>query len=73
MSVADAMDPYKTLVESAGATFIAVKDGCVFFRDGEGPTLSLYSFACTPENIRLCLKNAREPVVGFEPLLPTEK
>jgi hypothetical protein len=40
------MEPYKTLVEAAGATFIAVKDGCVYFRDGaDSPTLSLYTTA----------------------------
>jgi hypothetical protein len=57
-----------------GATFIAVKDGCVSFSDdGSGDAvISLYCFACTPENIHLSLKNAREPVVGFEPLETTE-
>jgi hypothetical protein len=33
----------------------------------------LYLPAVTAENVRLTLKNLREPVVDFEPLLPTEK
>jgi hypothetical protein len=68
------MIDYKALIEAAGAVFIAVRDGVVYFRDGDGPTLSLYCFACTRANILLSLKNSREPQpVGFEPLLPSEK
>ena len=33
---------------------------------------NLYVWAVTPENVELTLKNAREPVVSFEPLLPAE-
>lgn len=51
----------RELVERAGAEFVGVQDGAVLFRDRDGGALlKLYSFACTLENIRLSLKNARE-------------
>ncbi len=68
------MEPYKTLVEGAGAQFIDVRGNVVRFRDPEtGTLLSLYTFALRSiEDVRLALKSVREPVVPFDPLLPTE-
>lgn len=64
---------YKQIVEGAGAQFLRVENGIVYFRDGDGATLSLYAFACTPENVSLALKAAREPQpAGFEPLARAE-
>jgi hypothetical protein len=34
--------------------------------------LNLYVWAVTRENVELALKNAREPVTDFEPLLPSQ-
>jgi len=75
-SVMNTTSDYKATVESAGAHFISndVSRNTVFFwNEDKTRVLSLYTHACTPENVRLTLKDAREPVVDFEPLLPTEK
>jgi hypothetical protein len=53
-------------VESNGARYIGERDGIIYFRADDGPFISLYSFACTPENVRLALKNVREPTEPFE-------
>jgi hypothetical protein len=60
-------------VSEAGAEYIGVCDGSVRFRDPEtGVVLSLYTHALrSVEDVRLALKASREPVVDFEPLLPT--
>ena len=64
---------FRIAVENAGAEFVSVKDGCVYFRDPQtGEMLSLYCFACTAENLKLSLKDKREKVLDFPPLLPTE-
>jgi hypothetical protein len=45
---------------------------CYFWNETETRVLSLYVWACTPANVELALKDAREPQpVGFEPLLPS--
>jgi hypothetical protein len=68
------MTNYQQIVESAGAEFIDVDERSVRFRDPKtGSILSLYRFALrSTQDIHFALKNAREPVVGFEPLVPTE-
>jgi hypothetical protein len=60
--MSEATDQFvRQLVERAGADFIGIQDGAVLFRDRDGGSLlKLYVFACTIENIRLSLKNARE-------------
>jgi hypothetical protein len=63
---------YRQIVEEAGAVFVRVDKNSVYFRDREDEVvLSLYSFALTAENVRLALKNHREPTHDFAPLLPT--
>ena len=60
-------------MQAAGAVFLAESNGTVIFRDPEsGQTLTLYSFAVTPETVSLTLKNAREPIRDFAPLAPSE-
>jgi hypothetical protein len=63
---------YKRLVESAGAEFVAVRNGTVFFLDPQDRArLSLYVHALRSiDDVHLALKNHREPALGFEPLLP---
>jgi hypothetical protein len=64
---------YRELVEQAGAEFIGVERNSVLFRDGDGPTLTLYTFACrSVEDVALALKGAREKRLDFPPLLPRE-
>ena len=43
-----------------------------FYDETETRVLSLYLSALTIENVRLALKDARERVHDFPPLLPTE-
>jgi hypothetical protein len=45
---------------------------CYFWDETETRVLSLYVWAVTPENISLALKDAREKVLDFPPLLPME-
>jgi hypothetical protein len=64
---------YRVLVEQAGAEFIGVEKNSVLFRDGDGRTLTLYTFACrSAEDVVLALKGAREKRLNFPPLLPKE-
>jgi hypothetical protein len=64
---------FRIVIENAGAEYRGIKDGYVFFLDPQSMAmLSLYQFACTPENVRLGLKEAREKVLDFPPLMPTE-
>jgi hypothetical protein len=68
------LSDYKAIIEAVGGKFISidVSRNTVFFWDeAETKVLSLYLFAVTVENVRLTLKDAREPVADFEPLLPT--
>lgn len=52
---------FRIIVENAGAEFRGIQNGAVIFVDPQSMAmLSLYCFACTPENVRLSLKNARE-------------
>jgi hypothetical protein len=70
------LSDYKATIEAAGGKFISAdmaRNTVFFWDETETKVLSLYLSACTPENVRLSLKNLREPVVDFEPLLPTEK
>jgi hypothetical protein len=67
------MRDHRTICECAGAEYIRTDaNGVVFFRCREsGRTLSLYAFALrSPDDVRFALKNVREPVFDFEPLLP---
>jgi hypothetical protein len=68
------MDTSKTLVESAGAEYVAERDGVVYFRACDDcATISLYAFALrSTEDVRLALKARLEPVADFPPLLPSE-
>jgi hypothetical protein len=67
------MDTSKTLVESAGAEYVAERNGIVYFRSVDGVTISLYAFALRSiDDVELALKATREPVVDFPPLLPIE-
>jgi hypothetical protein len=67
------LSDYKAIIEGGGGKFISMHDNTVFFWDEkETRVLSLYISALTIENVRLTLKNCREPVVDFEPLLPTD-
>jgi hypothetical protein len=65
---------FKKIIESAGAEFVRVENGSVFFTDPQsGARLSLYLFALDAENVRLSLKGAREPQpIGFESLARAE-
>jgi hypothetical protein len=60
---------YKSLVERAGATFIRLRGGAVFFSDGNsGRTLSLYLAACRSiADVQFALKADREQVHEFGP------
>lgn len=61
---------FRQMIVDAGAEFVGVFGNKVRFCDAEtGAVLSLYTFSCTPENIRLTLKDTREKV---PPLLPAE-
>jgi hypothetical protein len=73
--VSESLDHHhQSLVENAGAEFLWVYEGAVFFRDRQaGAKLSLWCFACNAENILLTLKEARETVLDLPPLEPTEK
>jgi hypothetical protein len=63
----------QTVVESAGATFVAEREGVVYFRADDGMTISLYAFALRSiDDVELALKSHRERVLDFEPLLPTK-
>jgi hypothetical protein len=68
------MSQFQKLILEAGAEYIGTRGDSVVFRDPQTlTTLSLYTHALrTVHDVRLALKSAREPVVGFEPLLPTE-
>lgn len=60
---------YKAIIEAEGCEFLGLENGVVRFRDPlSGLRLSLYTFCCDAETVRLTLKNTRTPVVGFEPL-----
>jgi hypothetical protein len=64
---------YREIIEREGCEFLGVENGCVAFRDPQtGLRLSLYTFSCDEECVRLTLKNTRTPTVDFPPLLPTE-
>ena len=63
---------YRELIEQAGAEFLAVRGGCVFFSDPvSGKSLSLYVFACrSVQDVELSLKGAREKILEFQPWTP---
>jgi hypothetical protein len=65
---------YEQLILEAGAEYLGERDGVVRFRDSEsGVVVRLYARALkTAADVAMALKNAREPVVGFEPLERTE-
>ena len=70
------MSDYKSIIEAGGGKFISIdaSRNTVFFWSEDGTrVLSLYLSAVTPENVRLTLKDAREPVADFPPLISTEK
>jgi len=60
----------REIVTSAGAEFLGVQGVCIYFRNPNGRTLSLYLKACTVENVSLSLKSDRERVLSFAPYLP---
>jgi hypothetical protein len=52
---------FKKVCESAGAVFLRVERGRVYFSSFVGePELCLYAFACTEINVRLTLKAQAE-------------
>jgi hypothetical protein len=52
---------FRQRIASAGAHFVALEDGKVYFQDTpDKPVISLYAFACDRENIRLAIKSQRE-------------
>ena len=52
---------FRNVVEQSGGVFIRLKNNVVHFSSGPGEeVLSLYSFACTPANVKLTLKAHRE-------------
>jgi predicted flavoprotein YhiN len=54
-------EPFRALIERAGAELVGVKTGEILFRaDAASPICSLYPFACNEENVRLALKSAAE-------------
>jgi hypothetical protein len=56
-------NPFRKIVEAAGAEFVAETPTLVFFRaSGDGRVMSLYRVACTGENVRLAIKSAHERV-----------
>jgi hypothetical protein len=61
---------FQAVVEGAGGRFVRFENNTVYFSDAEGRIHRLFSHACTAINVQLAIKNAREPVIGFEPLLP---
>lgn len=64
----------REMITSAGAEFIGVFGDRIRFCDSDtGAVLSLWVFACTPENVALTLKDCREKVLDFAPLEPTEQ
>jgi len=66
---------YKQIVEDGGGKFISAhpaQNTVYFYDETETRVLSLYLSALTIENVRLALKDARERVCDFPPLLPTE-
>lgn len=68
------MSNAEKLVLEGGGEYLGLRGGNVRFRDPQtGAVLTLYVYALrTVHDVRLALKSAREPVVGFEPLFPTE-
>lgn len=67
------MTDYRQIINGAGGKFISMQENTVFFWDErESRVLSLYVWAVTPENVALTLKDTRERVLGFPPLLPSE-
>jgi hypothetical protein len=68
------MSDAEKLVLEGGGVYLETRGGNVRFRDPQsGAVLTLYTHALrSVKDVRLALKSAREPVVGFEPLLPTE-
>lgn len=52
---------FRQRIESAGAVFVKLQDGKVYFRDApDKPVISLYAFCCDHTNIHLAIKGQRE-------------
>lgn len=52
---------FAQICKGAGAEFVELRDGSVFFRAPESERLlSLYAFSCNIENVKLALKASRE-------------
>jgi hypothetical protein len=69
------MNEYKAIVEAGGGKFISAhpsQNSVYFWDETESRVLSLYISALTVENVRLALKDARERVLDFPPLQPTD-
>jgi hypothetical protein len=72
--MSDTLTVIKKVIKQAGADFEGVDDNSVTFRDPmTGKRLTLYTSACTLVNVRLSLKNLRERVNDFPPLVPTAR
>jgi hypothetical protein len=70
------LNTYKEVIEAGGGKFISIdasRNTVFFWNEDETRVLSLYLSAVTAENVRLTLKDAREPVADFPPLEVTEK
>lgn len=67
------LNSFEQIVPAAGAQFLRIEDGSVYFQCPEtGDVLTLYVSACTVENIALTLKEAREKSLGFPQLQLTD-
>jgi hypothetical protein len=64
---------YKAIIEGAGGKFIYMQENTVFFwNEDETRVLSLYIWAVDHATVALTLKDCRERVLDFPPLLKTE-
>ncbi len=66
---------HRLMCAIAGAEYLGTENGTVIFRDPlDQHVMRLWIFACrSPEDIALAIKNHRQPVQDFKPLLPSEK
>lgn len=68
------MNHFEEIVTVAGARFLRVDNGSVYFADPQdGSVLSLYASGLrSVEDVRLALKSSREKAGEFSPLVPTD-
>ena len=55
---------FRQRIECAGATFVKLENGMVYFQDTpDKPIISLYAFCCDRDNILLAIKSQREKML----------